>query len=107
MEKYGIVFTTTGKIEEAKKIAKTLLREKLAACVNIIRPIDSYYVWENKLVEDKEILLIIKTKTALFNKLKHRIISLHSYKVPEIILTPIKKGLKSYLDWIEENTQRL
>lgn len=107
MEKYSIVFTTAGKIEEAKKIAKILVQEKLAACVNIIRPIDSYYVWENKLVEDKEILLIIKTRISLFNKLKNRIISLHSYKIPEIILIPIKKGLKSYLDWIEENTQRL
>lgn len=103
MEKYGVVFTTTGKIEEAKNIAKTLVKEKLAACVNIVNPIDSYYIWEDKLVEDKEILLIIKTKASLFNELKNRIISLHSYKVPEIIFIPIHKGLKTYLDWIEGN----
>lgn len=107
MRKYGVVFTTAGKEEEAKKIAKTLVHEKLAACVNIINSIESYYIWENKFVEDKELLLIIKTRISLFEKLKKRIVSLHSYKVPEIILIPIEKGLKSYLSWIEENTQRL
>lgn len=106
MHKYGIVFVTAGKEKEAKGIAKTIVKERLAACVNIIQPIRSYYTWKGKLVEDKEILLIIKTRSTLFEKLKNRIISLHSYEVPEIVFIPIQKGLKSYLDWINKETRR-
>lgn len=104
MPKYGVVLVTVGKEKEAIKIAETIVKEKLAACTNIIRPIQSYYTWKGKFVKDKEILLIIKTKTVLFERLKRRILSLHSYEVPEIILVPILKGLKSYLNWISENT---
>lgn len=100
MPQYGIVFVTVGKEKEAKKISRTVVSEKLAACVNIIKPIESYYTWKGKLAEDREILLIIKTKARLFSKLKNRIIALHSYEVPEIIFIPIQKGLKSYLNWI-------
>lgn len=102
MTKYGVVFVTVGKEKEAEKIAKTIVTEKLAACVNIIHSINSYYIWEGKFVKDKEILLLIKTKSSLFEKLKNRILSLHSYEVPEIIFIPIQKGLKSYLGWIGE-----
>lgn len=102
--KYGIVYTTVGKEKDAKKIAETLVREKLAACVNITKQIESFYTWNGKLVKDKEILLIIKTRANLFEILKKRIISLHSYEVPEIVFIPIQKGFKSYLDWIEKET---
>lgn len=104
MQKYGVVFVTAGNKREAIRIANTLVKEKLCACVNIISPIQSYYTWKGKLVSDKESLLIIKTKTTLFKKLKDRILSLHSYQVPEIILIPIQKGLKQYLNWIGKAT---
>lgn len=106
MPQYGIVFVTVGKEKEAKSIARTVVSERLAACVNIIKPIESCYTWKGKLVEDREILLIIKTKSRLFSRLKNRIVALHSYEVPEIIFIPIRKGLKSYLDWINKTCLR-
>lgn len=103
MNRYGIAFTTVGREKEAVKIARAIVKEKLAACVNIVNPIKSFYTWKGKLVEDKEILLIIKTKTALFERLKKRIVSLHSYEVPEIVFIPIQKGLPPYLQWINKS----
>jgi periplasmic divalent cation tolerance protein len=105
-KKYLICFVTTSNLDEANKIAKALVSKKLAACVNIIDPIKSIYTWKKKLCEDKECLLIIKTKQILANKLKKEIKKLHSYEVPEIIALEIKNGLKSYLDWIDEVLDR-
>lgn len=105
MQRYGIVFVTVGKEKEAIRISNTIVSERLAACVNIVPQIQSFYTWKGKLVKDKESLLIIKTRANLFNRLKKRILSLHSYEVPEIIFIPIQKGLKSYLDWIGKVTR--
>ncbi len=70
----------------------------------MITDIKSFYFWENKLCRDKEILMIIKTKKSLFNKLAKEIKLNHPYKIPEIIAIPIMKGNKEYLHWIGENT---
>lgn len=104
MPQYGIALVTVGSQKEALKIAQTLVKEKLAACVNVVFPIRSYYTWKGKVHKDKESLLIIKTKSLLFERLKKKILSLHSYEVPEIIFLPIQKGSKSYLDWIDKET---
>ncbi len=101
-KKYLVCFVTTSNLNEANKIAKALVAKKLAACVNIIDSIKSIYIWKEKLCEDKECLLIIKTKSTLFNKLKEEIKKLHSYEVSEIIALEIKNGSKSYLDWISQ-----
>lgn len=102
---YIIVFVTCANIKEAKNIAKALVREKLAACVNIISGIQSIFWWENKIDRAKETLLIIKTRKTLFKKLASLVKSLHSYKVPEIIALPIVEGNRAYLNWIGENTK--
>lgn len=99
-----VVFVTCPKIVEARKIAKGLVKNRLAACVNIIPSINSIYFWEGKLYDDKEVLCIIKTKKALFKKIEIFVKKNHSYKVPEIIALPIIKGSKEYLKWIEEVT---
>lgn len=101
---YNLVFCTVDNTENAQKIAKAVVENKLAACVNIINGISSIYTWKSQIVEDKEILLLIKTKKVLFDSLKSKIKELHPYEVPEIIGVDIQDGLKSYLDWIDFNT---
>lgn len=95
---------TVGAEEEGATIAKTLLAEKLAACVNIT-PINSFYAWQGKINQDREWQLLIKTRFNLFEQLAQRIKTLHSYDVPEIIALPIMAGDSSYLNWIAENTK--
>lgn len=105
MSEYCIIFVTCGNKEEAEKIAESIVLEKLAACVNIVPTIQSIYFWEDKLCNEKEVLLIIKTKSILYNQLEKRIKDLHSYKVPEIILLTIEQGNPDYLKWIEKSTK--
>lgn len=102
---YLVVFVSSGSKEEAEKIASGLLKEKLAACVNIIKDADSHFWWQGKLDKAKEALLIIKTRKSLFARLIKKVKSLHSYEVPEIIALPIIAGHKPYLDWIDESTR--
>ncbi|MDI1471753.1 divalent-cation tolerance protein CutA [Thermodesulfovibrio sp. 1176] len=101
---YMVVFITAPKEEEAVNIAKTLVEEKLAGCINIIRNVRSIYFWQGKIEDDSEVLMIVKTKEELFDRLKERVKSLHSYTVPEIIGIKIKKGSEDYLKWLSEVT---
>ena len=88
----------------AQKISKALVKEKLAACVNISSPIQSTYSWKGKICSEKEFLLFIKTKKSLSKKIEKRIKQLHSYECPEIIALPIVQGSEDYLDWITTQT---
>lgn len=101
---YIVIFCTTNNKENAELIGHSLVQEKLAACTNIIPKMTSIYSWNNQIVKDEELLLVIKTKKELFDDVKNKILSLHSYDVPEIISIDIKEGSKPYLDWINENT---
>lgn len=99
-----IVQTTCSSKKEAKKIAKILVEEKLAACVHLSK-IESIYMWENKLCVDKEVRLNIKTKKENFKKIQRKIKENHSYDLPEIIEIKITNGSLEYLQFIEGNTQ--
>lgn len=101
---YCILFITVGNEEEANIIARTLVEDSLAACVGMI-PQKSIYSWKGKIVEDTEVLLIIKTKTDLFSPLKDVVLKAHSYEVPEIIRVNIEEGHQPYLQWIEETVK--
>ena len=105
MPGFIVVFVTCGSEEEALKIAHALVEERLAACANIVSPIRSIYRWEGKICDEKEWLLLIKTRQSLFEELAKRVKALHSYSVPEIIGLPITEGSSAYLNWIEENTK--
>lgn len=98
-----IVQTTTSNEEEAKKIAKILIQDKLAACVQL-KDIESLYNWDGKLCCERETLLSIKTKKELFSKVKSKILELHSYNTPEIIELDISNISEDYLKFIKENT---
>ena len=105
MSTFIVVLVTCGSEEEALKIARALVEEKLAACANMISPLRSIYRWEGKTWDEKEWLLIIKTQQSTFEDLAKRVKTLHSYSVPEIIALPIVEGSPAYLTWIEENTK--
>lgn len=96
---YGVVLVSAGSVEEAQAIATTLVKSKLAACVNLV-PIQSIYTWQGELHQEQEWQLLIKTDLSQFSTLEAKIRELHSYEVPEIIALPIVAGSKSYLDWI-------
>src|SRR5689334_17431855 len=97
------MLTTTPGREEAQKIAQLLINEKLAACVQLL-PIESFYFWEGKTQNEAEVLLLIKTRTALFEAAIARIKGVHSYTVPEIVALPFAAGFGGYLDWIDQVT---
>ncbi len=103
---YCVVMVTASSQLEAETIAKTLVESKLAACVNIF-PIQSIYTWQDKVHNEPEFQLFIKTDRRLFNTLETKIRELHSYEVPEIIALPIIAGSQPYLNWISENTNNL
>jgi len=100
---YGVLLTTTPDREEAATIAKLLIDEKLAACVQLL-PIESFYFWQGKTQNEAEILLLVKTRSALFEPVIARIKQVHSYSVPEIVAMPFAAGFAGYLSWIEEMT---
>lgn len=104
MTGYIIVFVTAASEEEAALIGKALVGERLAACVNIIRSIRSIYRWQGRIEDSQEVLLIIKTKSILFENLKKRVKELHSYSVPEIIALPLVEGDEQYLNWLGQET---
>ncbi len=98
-----IIQTTCSSEEEAQNIAKILIEEKFAACVQLSQ-IQSFYNWDNQFCSDKETLLNIKTRKKHFKKIKSKIKELHSYDVPEIIQLDISKSSKKYLKFIKDNT---
>lgn len=101
---YGVMLTTTPTREEAQKIARLLIAEKLAACVQLL-PIESFYVWQGKTQNEAEVLLLIKTRTALFESAIVRIKEVHSYTVPEIVAVPFTAGFGGYFDWIGQTVR--
>ena len=98
-----MLLTTTPSREEAATIAKLLIDEKLAACVQLL-PIESFYFWQGKTQNEAEILLLVKTRSGLFDAAIARIKSVHSYTVPEIVAMPFTAGFAGYLDWMGEVT---
>jgi periplasmic divalent cation tolerance protein len=102
MGEYIVVLITAPSKEIGTTIAKTLLEQKLAACVNVVSPINSLYTWKGETCSDEEVLLVVKTKAAIFeDKFVPAVQAVHPYDVPEIIALPIIMGSKSYLDWID------
>ena len=89
--------------DTATHIARALVTEQLAACVNIIPAIQSVYRWEGAIEQDEELLLLIKTSAAVWPRLETRILALHPYELPEIISVRIQDGNNNYLNWITNN----
>jgi periplasmic divalent cation tolerance protein len=97
-----VVLSTAPKKAEADKIARTLLREHLVACVNLVPGVQSRYWWKGKIQSDAEVLLIMKTTKGRFAALKRRLHELHSYTVPEVLALPVAAGGEAYLRWLSD-----
>ncbi len=100
-----VVLITASSKEEAAKIATALVDEHLAACVNIVPEIRSLFSWEGKTRDERETLLICKSRQPLLDRLIARVTSLHSYTVPEVIALPIVGGSADYLIWLQQTTE--
>ena len=98
-----VIFITAKDMDEADKIALALVQEKLVACVNIVKGVQSVFKWEGKVDYCEETLLIAKSEQKLFDKIIKKVKSLHSYSVPEVIALPILEGNPDYLKWIHES----
>jgi periplasmic divalent cation tolerance protein len=101
-----VVYVTTPSPEVGKEIAAMLLDQKLAACVNIVSPVTSLYLWQGEKHEDQETLLIVKSRLGLFaDRLVPAVLQIHPYETPEIIAMPVIAGQREYLEWIEHETR--
>ena len=100
----ALVYSTIDTIQDARRIAHTLVDEQIAACVNIIPRIESFYRWQGKIENGEEFIIIAKTVDANVKKTIQRIKDLHKYELPDIIVIPIIGGLKDYLDYIANET---
>jgi periplasmic divalent cation tolerance protein len=99
-----VVLITCRSVQEARRISRKLVDERLAACVNILRtPVESIYRWQGNIESAREILLIIKTSRGRFAALRSAVKRLHSYEVPEIIALPIERGWSGYLAWVSDS----
>ena len=98
------LYITTKDEDEARKIGRVLVTEKLVACVNI-HPIDSIFRWQGEVQEDTEVAVFLKTKAGLVDEVIGRVKELHSYQVPCVVSLPIEKGNPDFLQWIEESTK--
>lgn len=100
MTDYIQVVTTVENKEDADKIARSLVERRLAACVQILGPVTSYFHWQGKLDTAAEFLCLIKSREDLFAELEKEITGLHPYEVPEILAMPISRGGKDYMNWM-------
>ena len=99
-----VIYCTAPNKKEAVQIAKALVEHHLAACVNLIDKVESIFSWDGEMSQEKEVLMVIKTRQELFDKVKFIIQKLHSYTVPEVIAMPIIQADETYLKWIEHET---
>lgn len=99
-----VIFCTVPTKDDAKKISNAIVSERLAACVSIVDKVHSVFSWNSELCTENEMLLIIKTRRELFDKIEAVIKALHSYNVPEIIALPVIVGSEDYLGWIAHET---
>lgn len=106
MNEYIAILVMASSKKEAEAIAEALVEARLVACANILEGIDSVFRWEGKIRREREVLMIVKSRSELFDDIAQRVRDLHSYEVPEILAIPILKGFGPYLAWLESETRR-
>jgi periplasmic divalent cation tolerance protein len=99
------VLSTVGTSEDAERIARELVERGLAACVNVVSGVTSFYRWEGRVARDQETLLVIKTRADGFEPLRQALVALHPYDVPEVIALPIERGHPPYLEWLATSVE--
>ena len=106
MDQALLVLTNVPDVECAQLVARTLIKARLAACVNLLPAVQSMYRWQGQIEEATEITLLIKTTSQHYDSVQQAIVKLHPYDVPEIIATPIVAGSAPYLQWITTETAK-
>ncbi|MBI2966533.1 MAG: divalent-cation tolerance protein CutA [Bacteroidetes bacterium] len=99
------VYITAADSREARKIGYELVQSRLAACINIFPQMKSIYRWQGKIEQSNEVVMIAKTKKALFKKVEKKVLSMHSYSCPCIIKIPVSGGNKKYMKWLLGETR--
>ena len=102
-----LLYVTAGSQEEALKIGRILVEERLCACVNVFPEIRSVYWWEGKVQEDREAVLLVKTGAELVSKVKARILEIHSYTCPCILEIPVLGGHEAFIEWIHGAVRKI
>ena len=100
---YRVVLVTCGSMGDARKIGRSVVEKKLAACANIVPKVESIYRWKGKVERAQEVLVVMKTTAGRLRELEREVKRLHSYEVPEFIVLPTVAGSREYLAWIEKN----
>lgn len=103
MSSHLLVLTTFPDIDTARRIAQGIVQAKLAACVNILPQAQSVYTWQGSECMDTEHIALIKTTASGYSELESYLRNQHPYELPEIIATPITRGLENYLDWVTKS----
>ena len=98
-----LVLSTFGTADEARRISRTLVEERLVACANLIPQVESIYRWKGEVETSAEIMVVFKTTTDRYDQVEDRIRELHPYEVPEIISIRLDAGLPAYLTWIDQS----
>ena len=104
MAEYLLVLTTVSEEAVASRIARQLVEERLAACVTVSSPCQSFYWWEGDISEEREWMLFIKTKGSLYPELEKRLQEIHPYSVPEVLAFSVAVGAEKYLRWLDQET---
>lgn len=99
-----VALTTVRTAEDAERIARELVERRLAACVNVVDGVTSFYTWKGRVEQDQERLLVIKTRRERFEELRAALLELHPYELPELIALAIEDGHGPYLEWLAENS---
>jgi periplasmic divalent cation tolerance protein len=100
---FVIVLTTMPAEDQAAGLARTLVEERLAACVNVVGGVTSVYLWQGEIQQDRECQLLIKTREHLVEPLRERLQALHPYEVPEFLVLQVAGGSGPYLAWLDES----
>lgn len=100
-----LALSTAPDAEQAERLARALVEERLIACANLVPGLTSVYRWRGAVQADPEVLLVIKTRRSLVPRLKERLSQLHPYEVPELVVTPLLDGLDPYCRWVRESTE--
>ena len=102
MSERVVAFSTVGKAEDAERIARALVERRLAACVNVVPGVASFYRWKGEVCRDEEWLLVVKTRAEKLDALREALVALHPYELPELVALPIEAGHAPYLAWLDE-----
>ena len=104
MSDASLIYVTAGSFDEARRIAAAVVRDRLAACANVLPAIRSLYWWDGALQDDEEVALLLKTGTALVDSVIERVREEHSYDCPCVVALPIEAGNPAFLKWIHDET---